>query len=107
MTYANITAGKNYVYAFILCSDETWSIKYLGYYPDHFQVFLTDQVRSGRINIKGSVAVFAEFRSTTLTFHVDDQVVTTLAASGLMPSILLTNDQGSVLYSNFSYVPRT
>lgn len=106
-TFANVGIGFVYTYAFTLCSDGQWQLKYGGYRTDDGSTFPNEQLRSGRIDIKSAIAVMVEFRSTTLNFFIDDELITSYQASGLMPSIVFGNDKGMVLYSDFSYVPRT
>lgn len=106
-TFANVGIGFVHAYAFNICSDGRWLLKYVGYHPDDGSIFLSEQIRSGRIDIKPAIAVMVEFRSTTLNFFINGQLITSYQASGLMPSIVFGNDKGTVLYSDFSYVPRS
>jgi hypothetical protein len=106
-TFANVGIGFVHTYAFEICSDGQWQLKYGGYHTDDGSAFPNEQLRSGRIDIKPAIAVMVEFRSTTLTVSINDQLITSYQASGLMPSIVFGNNKGTVLYSDFSYVPRT
>jgi hypothetical protein len=108
LTYATVTTrGIAYAYVFILCSNGTWAIKYVGFHTEDFSIFLNKQLRSGHITIKTTITIFVEFRSTTQHFYINKQLITSYGASDLKPTILFTNDKGAVMYSNFSFVPRT
>src|SRR6266487_6402627 len=90
-----------------LCSDGTWALEYVGYHIGDISYFLNKQLKSGQINIKTKIAVFVEFRSKTQNFYINSQLITSNVASDLQPTIVFSNDKGTVLYSNFSFVPRT
>lgn len=106
-TYANITKAIAYVYAFNICSDGNWVTRYGGYYREDGSVLPNKQLKSGHINIKTTIAVFVKFRSTTQNFYINNQLITSYKDSDLKPTIFFGNDKGAVLYSNFSFVPRT
>lgn len=105
-TYANASIGKLYVYVFDICSDGTWAVKYVGYHPDNFSVFLNQTLSSGHISSRKSMTLSAQYRSTKVSVTIDGQFVASYQDAGLIPSILLTNEHGAVLYSDFTYTPR-
>lgn len=106
-TYANATVGKLYLYTFEICSDGTWTLRYAGFYPDSYTVFLNRQLSTGHATIHRTVALSAEVRGTNVTVYLDGQLITSYEDPGLIPSVLFFNPQGAVLYSDFTYTPKT
>jgi hypothetical protein len=89
-----------------VCSNGNWATKYVEFHTEDFSISLMKQLQFGHITLKKALTIFVAFRSTTQHVYVDEQLITSYTAPDLMPTIQFSNDNGPVIYSNFTYVPR-